>query len=160
MAETATGVVRGQVAVEAAGELLRLAVEPADPPVPAVAVDAITTADQIVLGPGSFYTSVLAPAVVPGIRRAIEDRRGRLVFVCNLRADENGVKGFDVARHVTVLADHGLAPDVVVVQRDALPIGALAGPDDGGPELVVADIDRPHGLAHDADLLGEVLAGL
>ncbi len=155
VAETPDGPVRGQVAVEAAGELLRLGVDPADPPVPEAATDAIAGADQIVLAPGSFYTSVLGAAVVPGIRRAIEARRGRLVFVCNLRADETGVKGFDVARHVAVLAEHGLAPDVVVAQEGALAIGAIEG-----PELFVADVDRPHGLAHDAHLLGAVLGGL
>lgn len=155
VAQTANGPVRGQVAVEAAGELRRLAVDPADPPVPEAAITAIAEADQVVLSPGSFYTSVLAPAVVPGIRRAIEHRRGRFVFVCNLRADETGVKGWDVARHVAVLADHGLRPDVVVAQEGALPVGDL-----DGPEVVVADVDRPHGLAHDAALLGAVLSRL
>lgn len=160
VAETAGGTVRGQVAVENAGELHRLAVDPADPAVPQEATDAIVAADQVVLAPGSFYTSVLAPAVVPGIRRAIEGRRGRFVFVCNLRADENGVKGFDVARHVAVLADHGLHPDVVVTQIDGLAIGDLAAASPDLPVVVSADVDRPHGLAHDADLLGEVLARL
>jgi uncharacterized cofD-like protein len=156
VAETPAGTVRGQVQIEQAGEVKRVAVEPAEPPVPTAASEAIEqSADQIVLGPGSFYGSVLAPAVVPGIRRSLEARRGRLVFVCNLRAAESNVHGFDVARHVAVLDDHGLRPDVVVAQAGALPLGHV-----GGVEVVEADIDRPHGLAHDPALLGEVLAGL
>jgi len=156
VAETPGGTVRGQVEIEAAGEVKRIAVDPADPPVPMAVFDAIEReADQVVLGPGSFYTSVLAPAVVPGIRRSLEARKGRFVFVCNLRAAETNVEGWDVARHVAALHEHGLRPDVVVAQRGSLPVGRI-----DGVEVVEADIDRPHGLAHDADLLGAVLSTL
>lgn len=156
VAETPGGVVRGQVDIEAAGEVKAIGLDPPDPPVPAAACDAIEhDADQIVLAPGSFYTSVLAAAVVPGIRRALEARRGRFVFVCNLRASETNVVGFDVARHVAVLREHGIRPDVVVVQAGALPTGHL-----DGIEVVEVDVDRPHRLAHDPALLGAVLRRL
>lgn len=159
VAETPEGTVRGQVEIEAAGRLVHIAVDPPDPPVPAAATDALAAADQIVLGPGSFYTSVLAAAVVPGIQRVIAERPGRFVFVVNLQADETGVKDVDLAGHLTVLGLHGLTPDVVVTQRGALPFGDVASvaPD---VEIVEADVDRPHGLAHDSDLLGAVLAKL
>jgi len=159
VAETPDGTVRGQVEIEGAGRLVHVGVDPADPPVPALAIEAIAEADQIVLGPGSFYTSVLAPAVVPRIRQAIEQRRGRLVYVANLRADETGVKGLDLAGHLLALHAHGLRPDVAVTQAGGLPIGDLSTCSPG-VEVVEADVDRPHGLAHDADLLGEVLRPL
>jgi uncharacterized cofD-like protein len=159
VAETPDGDVRGQVEIEHAGKLVHLGVDPADPPVPAAALEALAEADQIVLGPGSFYTSVLAPAVVPRICDAIQQRRGRFVYVANLRADETGVEDVDLAGHLAVLATHGLLPDVAVAQDGGMPIGdvAMCRP---GIEVVVADLDRPHGLAHDSDLLGAVLAGL
>ena len=93
------------------------------------------------------------------VQRAIAARRGRFVFVANLQADETGVKDVDLAGHLRVLGLHDLLPDVVVTQRGGLPLGDvdLAGPD---VEVVEADVDRPHGLAHDSDLLGAVLAGL
>ena len=101
----------------------------------------------------------LAAAVVPGIQRAIADRRGRYVFVANLQADETGVKDVDLAGHLRVLGLHDLTPDVVVTQRGGLPLGDVTA---AAPEVQVveADVDRPHGLAHDSDLLGAVLAGL
>jgi uncharacterized cofD-like protein len=138
---------------------VHIAVDPPDPPVPAAATDALQAADQIVLGPGSFYTSVLAAAVVPGIQRAIAERSGRFVFVANLQADETGVKDVDLAGHLAVLGLHGLMPDVAITQRGALPLGDVgsAAPD---TQVVEADIDRPHGLAHDSELLGAVLADL
>lgn len=159
VAETPEGPVRGQVDIEAAGRLVHIAVDPPDPPVPAAAIDALHRADQIVLGPGSFYTSVLAAAVVPGVQRAIGERRGRFVFVANLQADETGVKDVDLAGHLSVLGLHGLDPDVVVTQGGGLPLGDIetTAP---GVEVVEADVDRPHGLAHDSELLGRVLASL
>lgn len=152
---TATGEVRGQVAVESTEGIVRIATDPPDPPVPSAATEAIARADQIVLGPGSLFASVLSAAAIPGVRIAIDRSDATSVFVANLRADEPGVAGFDVARHVDVLADHGVRVDVVVAQEGALPAGNI-----GGAKLIVADVDRPHGLAHDADLLGAVLAEL
>lgn len=152
---TDSGEVRGQVAIEETAGVTRLTTDPPDPEVPQAAIDAIAAAQQIVIGPGSLFGSVLSAAAIPGIRKAVDHSDATSVFVSNLRADEPGAAGFDVARHVEILAAHGIRVDAVVAQEGALPVGALAG-----VELVTADIDRPHGLAHDADLLGAVLARL
>ncbi len=152
---TATGEVRGQVAVEGTAGVLDVVTDPPDPAVPGVVVEAIAAADQIVLGPGSLFGSVLSAAAIPAIRAAIDASPARSVYVCNLRADEPGVAGFDVAAHLAALARHGVRVDVVVTQEGGLPLG-----DTAGVKVVVADVDRPHGLAHDVTLLGAVLAGL
>ena len=152
---TADGEVRGQVSVEGTEGVVQVSTDPPDPEVPEEAREAIAAADQIVIGPGSIFGSVLSVAVIPDVRAAVQESDATSVFVCNLRADERGAAGFDVARHVDLLADHGVRVDVVVAQDGALPVGDLSG-----VKLVTADIDRPHGLAHDADLLGSVLADL
>ena len=152
---TATGEVRGQVAVEATEGIVKVTTDPPDPVVPDAATEAIAGADQVVLGPGSLFASILSAAAIPAVRAAVDRSEATSVFVANLRADEPGVAGFDVGRHLDVLAEHVVRVDVVVVQEDALPVGDVAG-----AKLVVADVDRPHGLAHDADLLGAVLAEL
>ncbi len=153
--QTEMGEVRGQVAVEGTPGIIAIATDPPDPAVPGAAIDAIGSADQIVLGPGSLFASVLSAAAIPAIRAAIADTTARSVFVSNLRADEPGVKGFDIGRHLEVLIAHGVRIDTVVAQEHALALG-----DTGDIEVVIADIDRPHGLAHDATLLGAVLARL
>lgn len=77
--------VRGQVAVATAtGAIRRVRLEPADPPACAEAVEAIAAADAIVLGPGSWYTSVLATVLVPSLRQAIEASPARRILVLNL----------------------------------------------------------------------------
>ena len=86
------------------GDIKRVALEPADaPPAPDV-VDAITGADQIVLGPGSLYTSVLAALALPAIRDAVAGSAAQVVYVCNLRPQVPETEGYDVAAHVDALA--------------------------------------------------------
>lgn len=155
VATTDDGDVRGQVSVEETVGVTSLTTDPPDPEVPQAAIDAIEAAHQIVVGPGSLFGSILSAAAIPAIRAAIERSDATSVFVSNLRADEPGAAGFDVARHVEVLAAHGIRVDVVVAQDGALPVG-----DVHDVKLVTADVDRPHGLAHDAGLLGAVLADL
>src|SRR6478735_6476131 len=85
----------GQVEVASTrGEVVSLHVEPADTPACPAAVDAITDAEAIVLGPGSWFTSVLAPLQVKGIGRAVVESGGRVVVVLNLAAQPGETSGF------------------------------------------------------------------
>jgi uncharacterized cofD-like protein len=153
------GELTGQVAISRAGGIDLVTVEPAGARAPAAAVEALVDADQIVLGPGSLYTSVLAAAVVDEVRHGIADSRGRVVYVCNLRAEGTETFGYDVADHVRALRRHGIAPDVVVTQTGGLPLGRV-GDLGAGVELVRADVTRPPGVAHDGAKLAAVLAEL
>ncbi len=157
VATTSSGVeVRGQVAVEACGEVDRVRLDPAvDAVAPDAAVAAVADADLVVLGPGSLYGSVLAAAVVPDLTDAVAKSSGLRVFVCNLRARPPETGGYDVAAHVAALRRHGVEPDVVVVQAGGLPVGDLDGVD-----VVAADLCRPSGLAHDPERLGAALREL
>jgi uncharacterized cofD-like protein len=155
-AETADGrTVAGQVAIAGTVGVERVTVDPADAAVPDEAAAAICEADQIVLGPGSLYTSVLAAVAPHGVRDALKRASGRAVYVCNVRAEAGETRGYDVADHVAALGRHGIEPHVVLAQRGALARGGL---DD--VEVVEAEVVRPHGLAHDPDLLGRALADL
>ena len=53
------------------------------------ALKAIESADLIVLGPGSLFTSIIPNLLVPGILEAIQRSRGSVLFVCSL-ADVQG----------------------------------------------------------------------
>jgi len=143
----------GQVAISTTEGIARVRLDPEQAKAPAGLVDAIEVADQVVLGPGSLYTSVLAAAVVEDLRRALAETTAQRVYVCNLRADGAETRGYDVPRHVVALRAHGVHPDVVVVQE------ATSGSIDG-VKVVTADVARPHGLAHDSVKLGATLAGL
>jgi uncharacterized cofD-like protein len=154
VAETDSGAVHGQVAVQCCRGIKQVALEPTDaPPAPGV-VDAILDAVQIVLGPGSLYTSVLAALVLPGIRDAVVASAAQIVYVCNLRPQVPETAGYDMAAHVDAFRDHGIEPDVVVCHPHALPVGSV------DIEVVSRPVARPNQLAHDPMLLGETLASL
>lgn len=146
--------VRGQVAVAARADLQRVMLEPADVPACPDAVAALARADQVVLGPGSLYTSVLAATAVPGIRDALAAASDRLVYVCNLRPQASETSGYGVADHVDALRRHGIEPCVVLYDPATI----------DGAEAVVGALARPlarqSGLAHDPELLGRALAGM
>jgi uncharacterized cofD-like protein len=151
---TTTGAaVTGQVAVARASAIREVWAHPEGTAASPAAIEAIAAADLVVLGPGSLYTSVLAASVVGDVRRALATTPGRVAYVANLRADGE-TEGYDVAAHVAALHRHGIHPDVVVAQRDALARGDV----DVG--LVLADVARADGLVHDPAALGAVLASL
>jgi uncharacterized cofD-like protein len=149
--------VTGQVAITRTVGIDRVVVRPPDATVPPAAVEALLDADQVVLGPGSLFTSVLAAAVVDGVRDALKRSPGRMVYVCNVRAELAETRGYDVADHVAALRRHGIEPDVVLAQRGALPLGEAEA---AGVEVVEADLVRPNGLAHDPARLAAALAEL
>ena len=110
-ADTGGQAVAGQVAVEslAAGAVVdRVRVVPADAAATPDALEAIAGATQVVLAPGSLYTSVLAVLCVPEIRAAVAKSAARVVHVANLRADTETF-GLDGTDQLKVLLDHGRA---------------------------------------------------
>ena len=153
-AEAGGDEVAGQVAVSNAVGITRVSLTPPDPPVAPGVVEAIEGADQIVIGPGSLYTSVLAAAAVPGVRAALARTAARKVYVCNLAPEVPETAGYGVADHVYALHAHGLEVDVVVCHEGGLPADGLQ------VASVVRPIARPGGLAHDPVLLADVLAEL
>lgn len=71
-------------------------------PLPA-ALDAITQADLIVIGPGSLYTSVIPNLLVDGIPDALAAARGRKVLVMNIMTEEGETEGYTGLDHVREL---------------------------------------------------------
>lgn len=118
-------VIRGQVALSRArGELTELRVLPDAAVASRAALEAIRTADQIVLGPGSLFTSVCAVLAVPGIAAALEASPAQVVYVCNLITQDGESLGLDAASHLRALMDHGgiSCPDVVVAHDGPLEV--------------------------------------
>ncbi|GAA1710986.1 uridine diphosphate-N-acetylglucosamine-binding protein YvcK [Fodinicola feengrottensis] len=116
--------VGGQAAlVRARGRIRRLWIDPEDVPACPAAVQAIEAADAVVIGPGSWFTSVLAPLLVPGIGAAVARTRAKVVLVLNLAAGPGETEGMTAAAHVDVLAEHlpGLRCDAIVTDPSVAP---------------------------------------
>jgi uncharacterized cofD-like protein len=166
-------VVQGQLNIAlTAGELTELRLEPADVTATPRALVAIKEADQIVLGPGSLFTSTIAAAAVPGMADAINASAGQLVYVCNLITQNGETLGMDGIAHVEALTAIGglRPPDVIVandskiaVERPHEPVridevwAAQRGLDVVYADLVDPGEDWPF---HHPNRLGDVLGGL
>jgi uncharacterized cofD-like protein len=114
--------VRGQVAcAETTGRVRSVSLIPADPPACPEAVQAIGAADWVVLGPGSWFTSVLPHLLVPELAAALVGTRARRLVALNLAPQPGETEGFSPHTHLEVLADHApdLAIDVVLADRAA-----------------------------------------
>ena len=106
-------VIRGQVAIATTvGKVRRVRLLPGDPPATRQAVDAIMAADLVVLGPGSWFTSVIPHVLVPQLAAALQATQARRALVLNLVAEPGETAGFSVERHIHVLAQH--APEFTV----------------------------------------------
>lgn len=107
-AELADGrTVVGETAIVQAGSpVRRLSLLPTAPRMLATALDALRRADIIVAGPGSLYTSVLPPLLIPEMLDALRSAAALRVFVLNLMTEPGETEGFDAARHLEVLRAH------------------------------------------------------
>jgi uncharacterized cofD-like protein len=88
-----------------------------DPPVTihAAVADAIRGFEAVVIGPGSFFTSLMPPLLVGGVREALAEMRGPIILIANLLTEGSGMKGFtaaDAARWVSQAIDRPI--DVVI----------------------------------------------
>ncbi len=149
----------GQVAVATTpGQVAALHLEPATPQACPEAVEAVREADWVVLGPGSWFTSVLTHLLVPGLRDALATTRARRLVCLNLSPQAGETEGFSPEAHLEVLAAHapGLALDVVLADPAGVPdpralMDAVEG---AGGRLVLQPVSRSDGTPrHDPDLL-------
>lgn len=162
----ALATIRGQVSVATTtGRVISLGLVPERPPACPEAVRAVSAADWVVLGPGSWYTSVLPHLLVPDLAAALENGSGRRVVVLNLAPQPGETAGFAPETHLevlaglapglrldAVLADEASVPDPAALERTARSFGA---------EVVLAPLALEEApTVHDADLLAAAFEGL
>jgi uncharacterized cofD-like protein len=159
------GTTTGEVDVDAAQRdgraISRVWLEPPATIHPAVAA-AIRAFDAVIIGPGSFYTSLLPPLLVRGVADAIADVKGPVILVANLLTEGRGMTGFTAAHAVRMVSDtirrdvdavfvNTRRPPAAVLRRYAaeekamLPLGDIPA----GCEVIEADFWRHEIARHD-----------
>lgn len=105
-----TELVRGQSNVATAGHpISEVHLIPSDPPVPAAVTEAISDSDWIVLGPGSWYTSVMPHLLVNDIHKALVTTPAHRALVMNLAQQVGETDRLSSGDHLRVM--HQAAPD-------------------------------------------------
>ncbi len=156
--------VRGQVQVATTkGHVESVELVPHNPPACPEALEAIGAADWVVLGPGSWYTSVLPHLLVPELLGALVKSPAKRCVTLNVAPQPGETEGFGSTTYLEVLAVHApdLQIDVVVadvhtvVDREMLEetVSGLGG------DLVIADIAARDGSPrHDEARLASTYA--
>src|SRR5205807_108009 len=99
----------------------RVWLEPDDPsPAPGV-LEALETADAIVIGPGSLYTSIIPNLLVDGVADALKASHAIKIYICNLMTQAGETDGYSAAEHVNHLLEYLQAPvDVCVLNSSTV----------------------------------------
>ncbi|MCL0330275.1 gluconeogenesis factor YvcK family protein [Apilactobacillus xinyiensis] len=86
-------------------------------------IDAILNADQILLGPGSVFTSILPNLMIPNLKAAVLKSRAKVVYICNIMTQKGETDGLTDAEHVKILNEYLGAQviDVVLVNQTEVP---------------------------------------
>jgi uncharacterized cofD-like protein len=161
-ARVGTERVTGQVAIAAAGcndRIREVRLTPENPRACPDALEAIARADQIVLAPGSLYTSIVAVLCVPEIRVEIERAPGSVVQIANL-AMENETTDHDGTDHLAAVREHGGRVDQFLYDPEH---GLAVDPErvsEFGARAVAAPMSRPGGAGHDPQQLAKALSAL
>ncbi len=155
---------RGQVQVATTkGHVESVELVPRNPPACPEALEAIGAADWVVLGPGSWYTSVLPHLLVPELLGALVTSPAKRCVTLNVAPQPGETDGFDSSTYLEVLAAHApdLQIDVVIADSSQVPdpqmleetVSGLGG------ELVIADIAARDGSPrHDEARLASTYA--
>jgi uncharacterized cofD-like protein len=91
---------------EVRGSIRRVWLEPDNPPAYPAVIKALLSADMIIVGPGSLYTSIIPNLLVPDISKAIRASSALKVFVCNVATQSGETDAFTVWDHIRALETH------------------------------------------------------
>ena len=167
-----TDQVRGQVQVATTPHKIQaIGLEPKNPVVCEQAVASVRNADFVVLGPGSWYTSVLTHFQVPQMAQALHETTASRILVINLRPQTGETEGYSAASYLEVLAKSypDFKVDVVLADVDHVGQDPASNGDSleelaqaCGARLVMAPLAKSDGPSdqHDPTLLASAFSSI
>jgi uncharacterized cofD-like protein len=137
--------VRGQHRVASSpGVVSSIGILPTCPEPCHEAMAAVADADWVMLGPGSWFTSVMPHLLVPGLADALVATPAKRLLNLNLEVNKGETRDFRAEDHLASFAANApdLRLDVVLADPSVVPDGASlrAAAADLGAELVVAPV--------------------
>jgi uncharacterized cofD-like protein len=149
---------RGESVIREVGkQVSTVSVEPVGIPAPPGVIGAIQEADVLVLAPGSLYTSTIPALLSGGIKEALADFAGPIIYVANAMTQQGETGDFTVSDHVRAIAEHvGPVVTEVLVHSGDLPPDVLVRyeAEEAEPVTVDTEVLRDMGLrVRETDLL-------
>ncbi len=91
---------------EVPGRIRSVRLFPADAAPVASALEAIRTADAIVLGPGSLYTSIMPNLLIRGVAEELRKSRALKIYICNVMTQPGETDGYTASMHAEAILKH------------------------------------------------------
>lgn len=153
-----------------AGRVRRIWLEPNNPLAFPPAVQAILSADMVIVGPGSLYTSILPNLLVPDLGDALRATRAVKFFIVNVATQAGETDGYTCRDHIQTIEKHigRQLFDLVLCNRTPVMLRpadvewvsydeAMA---DDYPVYTADLVDRENPRRHDSEKLASVVMDL
>jgi uncharacterized cofD-like protein len=171
-------IVRGESRIRSAGKPIeRVFIEPRHASANGEALKEILSADIVILGPGSVFTSVIPNLLVPDIATAVRASGALKIYVCNVATEPGETDGYDPSDHVRSFTQHvgsGLFQYTLANSNTRVELQASGGARmvefdpsvqlellDAGVQPVMADVVDPEDARHhDPDMLASAIMNM
>ena len=91
---------------EAHKKIRRVRLFPRKVPAVPAALEAIESADAIILGPGSLYTSIMPNLLVEGVAHALKNSKAIKIYICNVLTQPGETDNYTASQHAKAILDH------------------------------------------------------
>ena len=146
-------------AKESGSKITDIWLEPREVKAPIDTVEAILNADYIIVGPGSFYTSIIPNFLIEDIKEAYRQSKAKKIFIVNAMTQPGETDGFTAFDHIEKFASlTGLGYPHIAVVNTRMPYYKLLQKYlKEGQEPVVPDVARF--AKHNVQVFAEDLIG-
>ena len=126
------------------------------------AIDEILSADIIVIGPGSLYTSIIPNFLVDGITKAVNKSKAKKIYICNVMTQNGETRGFTVKKHIETLLKHSgnMKLDYVIVNDKRIEDDTIVKryADMDQYQILITGEDLAYGVEHNMKMItGDIL---
>ena len=137
-----------EVVSEKLTKINRIMISPSNcKPAPGV-VEAIKSADCIIIGPGSLYTNVIPNLLVNGVNRAIKESTAIKVYINNIMTEPGQTDNYSVADHINAILEHcgqGIMDYCIYDTGEVIP-EFIKKYNLEGQDIVEQDVDKVKGI--------------
>ena len=137
-----------EVVSEKLTKINRIMISPSNcKPAPGV-VEAIKSADCIIIGPGSLYTNVIPNLLVNGVNKAIKESTAIKVYISNIMTEPGQTDNYSVADHINAILEHcgqGIMDYCIYDTGEVIP-EFIKKYNLEGQDIVEQDVDKIKGI--------------
>lgn len=122
----------------------KLELIPSKPKATQKALERISQADIIVIGPGSLYTSIIANLIIPEIAESIINSSAKKVFICNIMTEQGETDSLDCYGHLIKILNHvkNLNIDYMLINNKDIDTSILKRYEEENKRPIIIDDDQ------------------